>query len=135
MTVSGSPPAKRSSAPGSNPAPRFDAKLLGRRRVLRDGAPRLLRMREVSNGIKKEPHSEEPAQRASRTTHGAGSTGVHMKPVELNDRQYHLPTRPTVVICADGCDPSYLEAGFAAGVLPTIAKWRDSGFYALADAV
>src|SRR5436309_3708833 len=58
-----------------------------------------------------------------------------MKPVGLNDRQYHLPTRPTVVICADGCDPSYLEAGFAAGVLPTIAKWRDSGFYALADAV
>src|SRR5436309_9444710 len=58
-----------------------------------------------------------------------------MKPVGLNDRQYHLPTRPTVVICADGCDPSYLEAGFAAGVLPTIAKWRAGGFYALADAV
>src|SRR5437773_901949 len=50
-----------------------------------------------------------------------------MKPVELNDRQYRRPRRPTVVICADGCDPSYLEAGFAAGVLPTIAKWRDDG--------
>src|SRR5207237_7783308 len=58
-----------------------------------------------------------------------------MKPVGLNDRQYRLPTRPTVVICADGCDSSYLEAGIAAGVLPTIAKWRDDGFYALADAV
>src|SRR2546423_1606622 len=55
--------------------------------------------------------------------------------IELNDRQYRRPARPTVVICADGCDPAYLEAGFAAGVLPTIAKWRASGFYALADAV
>ena len=55
--------------------------------------------------------------------------------IELNDRQYRLPTRPTVVICADGCDPAYLEAGLTAGVLPTIAKWRASGFYGLADAV
>src|SRR5438105_7157335 len=60
---------------------------------------------------------------------------VKMKPVSLNGREYRLPTRPAVVICADGCDPAYLEAGFAAGVLPTIAKWRGSGFYALADAV
>jgi phosphonoacetate hydrolase len=55
--------------------------------------------------------------------------------IELNGRTYCLPTRPVVVICADGCDPAYIEAGFAAGVLPTIAQWRDSGFYALADAV
>src|SRR2546423_7197343 len=55
--------------------------------------------------------------------------------IELNDKAYRLPTRPVAVICADGCDPAYLEAGFAAGRLPTIAKWRDSSFYALADAV
>ena len=55
-----------------------------------------------------------------------------MNPVELNGRQYRLPSRQTVVICADGCDPAYIEAGLAAGVLPTIAKWRDRGFYALA---
>src|SRR5579863_9328243 len=58
-----------------------------------------------------------------------------MPPIELNGRSYRLPTRPTVVICADGCDPSYLEAGLEAGVLPTIARWRERGFYALADAV
>jgi phosphonoacetate hydrolase len=58
-----------------------------------------------------------------------------MNPVELNGRQYRLPSRPVVVICADGCDPAYIESGLAAGVLPTIAKWRDRGFYALADAV
>jgi phosphonoacetate hydrolase len=39
-----------------------------------------------------------------------------------------------VVICADGCDPAYLEAGLAAGVLPTVARWRKAGFYALAEA-
>src|SRR5207245_9105128 len=29
---------------------------------------------------------------------------------------------------------AYFEAGLAAGVLPTIARWRRDGFYALADA-
>jgi phosphonoacetate hydrolase len=57
-----------------------------------------------------------------------------MEPITLNGRSYRVPTRPTVVICADGCDPSYLEAGLAAGVLPTVARWRDAGFYALAEA-
>ena len=58
-----------------------------------------------------------------------------MQPITLNGRSYRLPTRPTVVICADGCDPAYLEAGLAAGMLPTVARWRAAGFYALADAV
>src|SRR3954452_14167777 len=57
-----------------------------------------------------------------------------MNDVELNGRTYRLPSRPTVVICADGCDPAYIEAGLAAGVLPTVARWRRDGFYALADA-
>ena len=55
--------------------------------------------------------------------------------IELNGRQYRPPTTPVAVICADGCDPAYLEAGLAAGVLPTLARWGDSGFFALADAV
>ena len=54
--------------------------------------------------------------------------------IELNNRSYHPPARPTVVICADGCDPAYIEAGLAAGVLPTVARWRRDGFYALAEA-
>src|SRR5712692_9078338 len=58
-----------------------------------------------------------------------------MKPVSLNGRSYRLPTRPTVVICVDGCDPTYLDAGIAAGVLPTIARWREAGSFALAEAV
>ena len=57
-----------------------------------------------------------------------------METIELNGRSYRPPTRPTAVICADGCDPAYLEAGIAAGVLPTIARLRDNGFYGFADA-
>src|SRR6266851_4093163 len=55
--------------------------------------------------------------------------------IELNGRSYRFPARPTVVVCVDGCDPSYLDAGLAAGALPTVARWRETGFYALADAV
>jgi phosphonoacetate hydrolase len=55
-------------------------------------------------------------------------------PIELNGRSYRLPTQPTVVICADGFDPAYLDAGLAAGVLPILAEWRKSGFCAIADA-
>jgi phosphonoacetate hydrolase len=38
------------------------------------------------------------------------------------------------VICADGCDPAYIEGGLTAGVVPTVARWREGGFYAVADA-
>jgi phosphonoacetate hydrolase len=58
-----------------------------------------------------------------------------MEPLELNGRFYCRPRRPTVVICADGCDPAYIEAGLQAGLLPTIARWREAAFYAVADAV
>src|SRR3984885_6962335 len=57
-----------------------------------------------------------------------------MEPIVLNGRSYRKPGRPTAVICADGCDPAYLEAGIAAGALPTIAEFREHGFYGLADA-
>jgi phosphonoacetate hydrolase len=54
--------------------------------------------------------------------------------IELHGRSYRLPEAPAVVICADGCDPAYIEAGLRAEVLPTVAGWRRSGFCALADA-
>jgi phosphonoacetate hydrolase len=54
--------------------------------------------------------------------------------IELNGRSYRIPDRPTVVICADGCDPTYFEAGLREGVLPTVARWQRTGFYAVAEA-
>jgi phosphonoacetate hydrolase len=59
---------------------------------------------------------------------------MDMDAIELNGRSYRRPSRPTAVICADGCDPSYLEAGWTAGALPALARCRDHGFYRLADA-
>ncbi len=57
-----------------------------------------------------------------------------MEPIVLNGRRYRRPTQPTVVICADGCDPAYLDAGINAGVIPTIAGFRNGGFFGTADA-
>jgi phosphonoacetate hydrolase len=57
-----------------------------------------------------------------------------MEQIALNGRLYRKPQQPTAVICADGCDPRYLDAGIKAGVLPTIAGFRESGFYGIADA-
>ncbi|HWB50509.1 MAG TPA: phosphonoacetate hydrolase [Stellaceae bacterium] len=57
-----------------------------------------------------------------------------MEPITLNGRRYRRPARPTAVICADGCDPAYLAAGIAARMTPTIAGFRDNGFFGAADA-
>src|SRR5260370_41352306 len=52
--------------------------------VLRDGAPRLLRMRYVIDGITKKPHPEEPAQRASRRAHStAPAVGLSFPACQL----------------------------------------------------
>jgi phosphonoacetate hydrolase len=58
-----------------------------------------------------------------------------MADVTANGRRYRLPRRAVVVICFDGCDPAYIERGIADGILPTIASFRERGFYAIADAV
>jgi phosphonoacetate hydrolase len=58
-----------------------------------------------------------------------------MAEVNVNGRCYRLPERPVVVICFDGCDPAYIEHGIAAGILPAIASFQRSGFFAIADAV
>jgi phosphonoacetate hydrolase len=57
-----------------------------------------------------------------------------MTTILLNGREYRPPTRPTVVICADGCDPSYLDHGLASGQLPTVARFRTEGFLGAAQA-
>jgi phosphonoacetate hydrolase len=58
-----------------------------------------------------------------------------MPEVSVNGRRYRTPQRPTVAICFDGCDPAYIDRGIADGILPTIAAFREHGFYAIADSV
>jgi phosphonoacetate hydrolase len=55
--------------------------------------------------------------------------------IHLNDRRYRLPTRPTVVICVDGFDPSYLDQGIGQGILPTFRRLQAEGFVGTADSV
>jgi phosphonoacetate hydrolase len=58
-----------------------------------------------------------------------------MADVSVNGRRYRPPQRAAVVVCFDGCDPAYIERGIADGILPTIAAFQQSGFFAIADAV
>ncbi|KAM3512898.1 hypothetical protein MY11210_003454 [Beauveria gryllotalpidicola] len=52
--------------------------------------------------------------------------------VSLHGRTYQLPRKPTVIICIDGFDREYLEAGLAEGILPNMAKLMSDGFHATA---
>jgi phosphonoacetate hydrolase len=54
--------------------------------------------------------------------------------IEVNGRTYRKPTRPTVVVCLDGCDPRYLNFTNANEVFPNISRMMRDGFAALADA-
>ena len=58
-----------------------------------------------------------------------------MPELTANARTYRIPERTTVVICFDGCDPAYIRQGIADGILPTIASFREKGFFGVADAV
>lgn len=51
------------------------------------------------------------------------------QPLEVNGRLYQRPKRPTVVVCFDGCDPSYLAA---AGMIPVLDRMQREGFSAIA---
>ncbi|WP_144629803.1 phosphonoacetate hydrolase [Bordetella genomosp. 13] len=55
--------------------------------------------------------------------------------IRLHGRDYALPTRPTVVVCIDGCDPEYIERGIADGVCPAIARFYQQGYGTVADCV
>jgi phosphonoacetate hydrolase len=48
--------------------------------------------------------------------------------IALNGRHYQKPRQPTVVVCADGCDPRYIDRGIADGILPTIAGFAERGW-------
>lgn len=53
--------------------------------------------------------------------------------VTLHGRSYRLPKRPTVVICVDGFDPTYLQQGIEDGILPTFSSFVKNGFHETAE--
>ena len=62
------------------------------------------------------------------------SLPTELVPLYINGRSYHRPVRPVVVICFDGCDPSYIAAAVEAGVVPNLSRMMKDGFSAIAQA-
>ena len=55
--------------------------------------------------------------------------------VEANGRDYAAPKVPAIAICLDGCEPAYLDAAIADGLMPTLERMRREGTDRLADSV
>jgi phosphonoacetate hydrolase len=53
--------------------------------------------------------------------------------LEVNGTTYTLPDRPVAVVCIDGGDPEYIDAGLRDGVIPNIESFMKDGFYAVAQ--
>ncbi len=55
--------------------------------------------------------------------------------IHVNARSYRLPSRPTVVVCVDGCEPDYIAQAVAHGHAPWLKRSLHSGTALLADCV
>jgi phosphonoacetate hydrolase len=49
------------------------------------------------------------------------------KTVTVNGRTYPWPRQTAIAVCLDGCEPAYLDAAIAAGLMPTLARLRKEG--------
>ena len=54
--------------------------------------------------------------------------------VSVNGREYDQPAVPAVVVCLDGCEPAYLDAAIAAGLMPALEKILETGTSRIAHA-
>jgi phosphonoacetate hydrolase len=55
--------------------------------------------------------------------------------VTVNGRHYADPKVCAIAICLDGCEPAYLDAAIADGLMPTLARIRKTGTDRLAHSV
>jgi phosphonoacetate hydrolase len=62
-------------------------------------------------------------------------SGPSERSIDVNGRAYRLSSKPTVVVCVDGCEYDYLEAAVAAGVAPFIGKMLKEGTALKGDCV
>ena len=53
----------------------------------------------------------------------------------VNNRSYAVPSKPIVIVCIDGFDPTYLNYGIRSGILPNLQRFKLEGFSTLADSV
>jgi phosphonoacetate hydrolase len=91
--------------------------------------------RNFCNFIDIEPSATLPRRNDERRNRlkAEGTWGMSEKRIELNGISYRRPDRPVVVVCIDGCDPSYIESGIRDDVIPNIARFMKDGFHAVAD--
>src|ERR1700716_877630 len=55
--------------------------------------------------------------------------------VQVNDRNYRIPTQPTVVVCVDGCEPDYIAQAVAHRRMPWLERVLAEGTVLVADCV
>ncbi|MDP3822387.1 MAG: phosphonoacetate hydrolase [Burkholderiales bacterium] len=55
--------------------------------------------------------------------------------ITVNQRNYRLPTHPTVVVCVDGCEPDYIAQAVAHGRTPWLKRVLTEGTALVADCV
>ncbi|NRF69048.1 phosphonoacetate hydrolase [Aquincola sp. S2] len=55
--------------------------------------------------------------------------------LEVNGRRYALPSRPTVIVCVDGCEPDYIAQAVAGGHAPWFKRTLAAGTALIADCV
>ncbi|WP_138935416.1 phosphonoacetate hydrolase [Roseovarius arcticus] len=56
-------------------------------------------------------------------------------PVTANDRTYPAPKVCAIAICLDGCEPEYLTKAIADGLMPNLARMKETGTDRLAHSV
>lgn len=59
----------------------------------------------------------------------------HDTPIITNGRSYPIPKTTAIAICLDGCEPAYLDAAIADGLMPTLKRMRETGTDLLAHSV
>ena len=59
----------------------------------------------------------------------------HDTPIISNGRSYPIPKTTAIAICLDGCEPAYLDAAIADGLMPTLKRMRETGTDRLAHSV
>jgi len=52
-----------------------------------------------------------------------------------NDRQYNMPSQPSIVICLDGCEPEYLDVARSLGKMPALDRILEAGTSRIAHSV
>jgi phosphonoacetate hydrolase len=55
--------------------------------------------------------------------------------ISVNGRDYAWPRVPAVAICLDGCEPAYLDAAIAAGLMPALVRIKRTGTVRTAHSV